>query len=126
VVGAPVLSRALTVNMLDYHLQWGSINGASRYELHESKNSGSWSSVYSGASTSMLFTQPLLAQYDYRVRACDNSGCGSWSATLAAMTPKTTFTTNDPLGTPMMRSQQNRSTDNTTHSYPYGQQADKP
>ncbi|MCJ8272387.1 MAG: hypothetical protein MJK04_23660 [Psychrosphaera sp.] len=74
-MNTPSLSRVSTPKMLEYSLQWTATSGATRYELYEQKNSGSWGLVYSGASTSMLFTQPIIANYDYLVRACNNSGC---------------------------------------------------
>ena len=111
--------------MLEYSLQWTATSGATRYELYEQKNSGSWGLAYSGASTSMLFTQPIIANYDYLVRACNNTGCTAWSAALPAMRLKNTYTANDLLGTPILRSDSNKVTEKTKYSYPFGQQENK-
>jgi hypothetical protein len=125
VMGQPSLSRVASPNMLAYTMAWNGQSGATRYELHERKDNGGWSLAYTGVSTSMVFIQPLLADYDYRVRACDNTTCSSWSAIIAAMTLKATYATNDHLGTPVMHNQQSRGVDKTKYSYPFGQQENK-
>jgi hypothetical protein len=111
--------------LLDYSLQWTTASGATRYELQEQKNSGSWTLVHNGASTQILFTKPAVANYGYRVRACDNSSCIGWSAALPAMRLKETFTGNNLLGTATLRSKENRATDKAQYTYPFGQQEDK-
>ena len=67
-----------------YTLKWGPSEGATRYELQERVDGGAWSLVpTAGASTSVAFAGRPDGGYEYRVRACDGSGCGAWTAVKA-------------------------------------------
>jgi hypothetical protein len=74
----------------------------------------------------MAFTKPIIADYNYRVKACDAANqCSGWSTTLPAMRLKNTYTANDVLGTPILRSDKNTAVEKTQYSYPFGQQENK-
>ena len=64
-----------------YTITWGSATGATRYELQQSLNGGSWTVVSTtDGSTSSGFTGQASGEYHYRARSCHASGCGGWSA----------------------------------------------
>ena len=64
-----------------YTLAWGRSSGATRYELQESLDGAAWSSVpTTGASATKAFVGRGSGEYQYRVRACNSSGCSGWSA----------------------------------------------
>ncbi|NQZ11091.1 MAG: VCBS repeat-containing protein [Algicola sp.] len=122
----PSLTRVASAKMLDYTVQWTTVNGATRYELQEQTNSGSWLTAHNGLVNSMAFTQPIIANYNYRVKACNAANvCSGWSVVLPAMSLKNTYTANDVLGTPILRSDKNTTVEKTKYSYPYGQQENK-
>ncbi|MCC5865083.1 MAG: fibronectin type III domain-containing protein, partial [Wenzhouxiangella sp.] len=62
----------------NFTVSWGSVSGATRYELQRSANSGStWSQIFNGNATSQ--NQSLSnGTYRFRVRACNSTGCSSW------------------------------------------------
>ena len=64
-----------------YTLNWRSSTGATSYELQEQLNGGSWSSAYTGTSTSHTLSGQTDGTYGYRVKACNASGCSDWTAT---------------------------------------------
>ena len=53
---------------------------ADTYQLDERANAGSWVNIYAGSSTSAAISGKPTGAYEYRVRACNASGCGSYSA----------------------------------------------
>ncbi|USD21027.1 fibronectin type III domain-containing protein [Microbulbifer variabilis] len=60
------------------NISWAASSTATRYELQQSRDNGSWSGVYSGPATSK--TDSFLVHgstYRYRVRAC-NTTCSSY------------------------------------------------
>ncbi len=67
---------SISSNSVD--LSWSSSSGATRYELQQRKNSGSWSAAYSGSATRIKITGlEYGASYQFRVRAC-NTTCSSF------------------------------------------------
>ena len=64
-----------------YSIAWTKPSGTvSYYSLQERANSGNWTTVTSSTSaTSRSFSSKASATYDYRVRACNTSGCSSYS-----------------------------------------------
>lgn len=77
---APSLSVPATSNNGSYTVSWGTVSGATSYTLQEQVNGGSWSTIYTGASTSEARTGKSNGSYGYQVQACNAGGCGPWSA----------------------------------------------
>jgi Common central domain of tyrosinase len=76
------LGPDITVPPLAYVISWGPSSGTvARYELHESTNNGAWAIVHDSPARSRTFSNKPMAVYDYRVRACNNSGCSAFTAT---------------------------------------------
>lgn len=63
-----------------YFVSWSSVTSATRYELQERANGGTWTQIQSSAATSKALVEKETGIYDYHVRAC-NAQCGGWSAT---------------------------------------------
>ena len=61
-----------------YSVNWSSSTGATSYTLQEKKNSGIWTTVYSGNRLDKYLIGRTSASYQYRVRACSSSGCGQY------------------------------------------------
>ena len=78
-----------------YTIAWGRSNSATRYELQESLDGAAWSSVpTTGTSATKAFLGRGNGEYQYRVRACNSSGCSGWSAVkmvLASRPPTVGF-----------------------------------
>ena len=59
-------------------MSWSGVSTASSYALQHQKNSGSWTSLYSGTATSRAVTETTSGSYAYRVKACNASGCSGY------------------------------------------------
>ena len=79
----PVASAPSYVTTGSYPVSWTAITGASRYEMQEHKDSGSWTQVYSGTALSKAISGKTSGVYGYQVRACNPSACGAWSAEVS-------------------------------------------
>lgn len=98
---APTLTRRPTSKMLDYIVQWSSVKGATNYELQEQVDSGRWVDIHDGMINDMEFIRPIIANYNYRVRACNNDNqCSAWSFVLTTMRSKNTYVFNKGLRRP--------------------------
>lgn len=62
-------------------VSWAGSAYATSYTLEQSFNNGSWSAIYSGASTSYSFSIGATGSYAYRVKACNTNGCSTGYAT---------------------------------------------
>jgi len=72
-----VSSTAYSETNADMTIAWGSVQGATRYELQHQQD---MEIVYSGSSTSVRITNLYPnSPYTVRVRACNNYGCSEWS-----------------------------------------------
>jgi YD repeat-containing protein len=78
---SPNLSAPSSNSTGTYIVSWNGVDGADRYQLQESFNSGSWSTIFNAFDTSVGRGSQPNGSYRYRVRACNSSGCSSWSAT---------------------------------------------
>jgi predicted phage tail protein len=76
---APTLTAPSSTNVDNYTVSWTSVATAMSYELQERFNSGSWSTIQNTSSTSSGLSGKPNGAYDYQVRACNTSGCGSYS-----------------------------------------------
>ncbi|MCW9015625.1 MAG: hypothetical protein OQJ89_01535, partial [Kangiellaceae bacterium] len=77
---APTLSAPASVTVNYYTVSWGSVSGATYYQLQEAKTTTGWSTVYQGASRSKYFTGKANGAYRYQARACNSDGCGPFSS----------------------------------------------
>lgn len=82
---APVLSAPSYNTNGSYSANWSSVSLATRYELHEQVNSGSWTEIQSAAAISRAISGKPSGTYGYRVRACNTAGCSGWSATATVV-----------------------------------------
>ena len=64
-------------------VSWSGSSTATSYTLQQSLNGGSWSTVYTGASTSSTRTLTTTGSYTYQVQACNGGGCSGWQASSA-------------------------------------------
>lgn len=78
-----------------YTISWNSVSGATAYQLQENQNGGTWSTVHDASGTSKSRTDRSADNWNYRVRACNDSGnnCSGWSGTK-------TVQTHAPIGIP--------------------------
>jgi hypothetical protein len=60
-------------------VSWTTVSTATRYELHERRNSGAWTIAYDGGGTSTTLTRSMNGYYEYHVRGCNVGGCGPYS-----------------------------------------------
>ena len=75
----PALTAPSYVTTGSYTVSWNTVTSATRYELQERANGGSWVQIQSSAATSKAISGKASGIYDYQVRAC-NAECGGWSA----------------------------------------------
>jgi YD repeat-containing protein len=64
-----------------YTISWASSDGATRYELWESKFGGGFFKVYDGPDTAKSFNSKPAGDYDYKAKACNAGGCSGFSPT---------------------------------------------
>lgn len=76
----PALSAPAYVTAGSYAVTWTTVPDTTHYELEEQANGGAWTQVASGTATAKTISGKISGIYDYRVRACNGSACGGWSA----------------------------------------------
>lgn len=64
-----------------YTVSWNTATAATTYELQQRVNSGSWVTEQNSSSTSKVYSAKPESTFEYKVRACGNLGCGTWSIT---------------------------------------------
>lgn len=80
-VGTPSISLASKDHDGSFSLNWGSVTSASRYEVYQQINSGSWSRVVNSKVNRYSKSNVSNATYRYKARACFANGhCGSFSS----------------------------------------------
>jgi len=60
------------------NVTWTAVATATSYQL-ESSLTGTYTLLYSGATTGYSYDQPYGSDVFYRVRACNANGCGAYS-----------------------------------------------
>lgn len=75
---APSLS-APSASSGSYTVSWSSVSGATTYLLQEQASGGSWTTLQNSSATSLALSGKPSATFNYRVQACDVTGCGPWS-----------------------------------------------
>jgi RHS repeat-associated protein len=63
-----------------YTVSWNSVSTATSYTLQRRLNGGSWSTIQNSSATSRSESSLSDGDYDYHVRACNSSGCSSYSS----------------------------------------------
>lgn len=63
-----------------YTVSWNAAAGASSYQLQQQENGGSWANQ-NPTSTSKTYSAMLEKAFGYKVQACSNVGCSSWTST---------------------------------------------
>lgn len=77
---APTLTTPATNLTGSYSVSWTSVATAARYELQERFGSGAWNTIHNASGTSRALTGKIAGTWNYQVRACNDAGCGAWSA----------------------------------------------
>ena len=68
-----------------YTVSWSAVSGATSYELQEKVNSGAWGTIQNTSATSIALSGKGNGTYSYQVRACNGSGCSTYSASKATV-----------------------------------------
>jgi predicted phage tail protein len=76
---APGISSPASSTTGLYTVSWNSVATAESYQLEEQVNGGGWVAQYDGTMLTRYMSQRPSATYQYRVRACNASGCGPYS-----------------------------------------------
>lgn len=78
--GIPTLTVPATNATGSYTVSWTAVAGAAQYELQERLGEGSWVTIHNAAGTSKALSGKANGSWSYMVRACNTTGCASWSA----------------------------------------------
>ena len=78
---APTLSVPVSTNVSSATISWTAASPVTTYTLQESNNGGStWTTAYSGASTSVALSGLADGTYTFRLQACNAPGTGTYCA----------------------------------------------
>ncbi|WAC63610.1 RHS repeat protein [Pseudoxanthomonas sp. SL93] len=77
---APTLSVPPASYNGSYTVSWSAVASAVTYQLEEQVNGGGWTLVYNSVGTAHGLSGKPAAVYGYRVKACNDAGCGPLSA----------------------------------------------
>lgn len=80
--GTPSLSVPGSSSTGSYTVSWTAVDRASTYLIEESVNGGGWSALQNNAATAIALGRGD-GTYAYRVAACNQGGCGSYSASAS-------------------------------------------
>jgi YD repeat-containing protein len=83
--GVPALTVPANNGTGSYTVSWGSVSGASSYNLQQQVNGGSWTTAASLAATSWAASGKASGSYGYRIQSCNAGGCSGWSATATVV-----------------------------------------
>lgn len=76
----PYLSAPASDSDGTFIVSWGTVSGASKYQLQRRLNSGGWSTVQNNSNTNYTNSNLSTGSYSFRVRACNSVGCTSYSS----------------------------------------------
>lgn len=75
---APTVPAANTTG--SFSVSWAAQADATHYQLDRRLNGGSWATLYDGGNVSFPVSGLISGVYDFRLRACNGSGCSADSA----------------------------------------------
>ena len=78
---APTLTGPSSTASGAISLTWNAVVDGASYVVEEYPPGGVWGQVYNGAAGSLTLSARLAGTWQYRVKACNPSGCGPVSAT---------------------------------------------
>lgn len=76
----PVLMAPGYSSTGSYAVNWTSALAATKYQLQERANSGTWATIHDASGTSKAISGKAAGTYGYQVRACNAATCSGWSA----------------------------------------------
>jgi len=90
-LSTPTLTTPASSSTGSYAVSWGSVAIATKYQVQERLDSGSWATIHNAAGNSKSISGKAAGAWGYRVRACSPATCGSWSAekTVTVQLPPT-------------------------------------
>src|SRR5690606_27511312 len=90
-LSTPTLTTPASSSTGSYAVSWGTVAIATKYQVQERLDSGSWATIHNAAGNSKSISGKAAGAWGYRVRACSPSTCGSWSAekTVTVQLPPT-------------------------------------
>ena len=97
---APTMTAPSSSNNGNFTVSWTSPAYSVSFQLQERLGSGSWSTIQDATATSRLIKSKPNGSWQYRARACNSSGCGSWSATRTVQVTLAIPTTAPTLSVP--------------------------
>jgi len=74
----PTLTSPASNTTGAYTVSWTAVAGAATYQLDQRKDGGAWTTTHN-AGTSKALSGQAAGSYQYRVRACNTSGCSAYS-----------------------------------------------
>ncbi|MFL0810481.1 MAG: FG-GAP-like repeat-containing protein [Agarilytica sp.] len=87
------ISGPSSANYGTYTLSWAAASGTvTNYQLQERLNGGSWSTIQNTTSRSRSFNKNPDRYYDYRVRACNQGVCSSYTPNKRVTMPAASLT----------------------------------
>lgn len=92
----PVVTAPSFVSQSSFTVEWSATTSTGNYELQEQAEGGAWQGIYSGSERSRAISGKTDGSYGYRVRACNSTGCGGWSATATVVIQR------PPSGSPVL------------------------
>lgn len=99
VPNAPTVTLTPSSTVGDYTVSWNNPGGnVTSYQLQETSPSGT---IYTQAATTKTFTNRTAGNYSYRVRACNSTGCGNYSAIKTITVLGTATRTSPTPGAPL-------------------------
>ena len=78
--GVPILTVPSISSTGSFIATWGAASTATRYDLVQRASGGAWTVAYSGSGRSKAIGGLAEGAYEFKVRACNSSGCGSYSS----------------------------------------------
>ncbi len=86
-------SAPSTASTGSYTVSWSASSGTlTAYQLQESANGGSWSTIQTSTSRSRSFSKNASKYYDYRIRACNNNACSGYNTSKRVTIPAASIT----------------------------------
>jgi YD repeat-containing protein len=78
--GVPTLTVPTTGLNGGFTVSWTAVSAAAEYQLQERQGSGSWTSYPNSSALTRAISGKAAGSWSYQVRACNDAGCGGWSA----------------------------------------------